>query len=427
MSRQIILSIPITFLVAALWLRLLQRLIPYRKDKTLPAGVGTFFLFGLLSLPLFPVLSFLYPDLWIRPTSLIAHAWNHVIMVGILEELTKWLIFALVMHVKKPLRSPEDGVFFGAATALAFATIENVLYADYYGLRVLWVRSILTTAGHMSYGALWGFVWAGVTWEGAGEINREKFPWAIAAIIPVGILHGFYNTSLVFGLGAGILVDAVTLILVVAAYRYLLTHSPYRKYPYRESARAVEELSHVLRLNPGSRILRRRRGMHYLRLQEYGKAEEDFRASARTSAAAGRALDLLALVALYAQDRSLVDAAEIEGLFASLSPGQRQALRRELPPALRSNRPLEREIIKIIAGKRERPEAYRSRTVRRVSLFDRRRAVRNLQLMERTEQERRDAEEVTYRRRILSEEERRRLTAAMSRSAAGQSRGTQRS
>lgn len=416
MAAEIVLSIPITFVVAALWLRILQRFIPYRKDKTLPAGVGTFFLFGLLTIPLFFVLSIVYPDLRVAPTSLIAYAWNHVIMVGILEELAKWLIFALVMHVKKPLRSPEDGVFFGAATALAFATVENVFYAGYYGLNVLWVRSILTTAGHMSYGALWGFVWAGVTSEGAGEINREKFPWAIAAIIPVGIIHGFYNTSLVFGLGAGILVKAVTLILVIAAYRYLLTHSPYRKFPYRESALAVEELSRALRFNPGSRILRRRRGMYYMRLQEYAKAEEDFRAFRSGTGPGSRALELLALLSLYARDRSLVDPKTIDEVYRSLTPGQQRALIRDLPQALRSNRPLEREVMRIFAGKRERPEAHRSRSLRRVNLFDQRRARRNLVRMDEAERARREAEEREYRRGALSESERRRLVESMARS-----------
>lgn len=153
--------------------------------------------------------------------------------------------------------------------------------------------------------------------------------------------------------------------------------------------------------------------MHYLRLQDYPRAEEDFELVRRQSGSGAAAATFLRDVAAYAGDRTRVGPEALLQGFQALPEGPRRAVFRSLPQALRSNRELEREILAIIAGARERPEAYRSRREKSVTYGARRRARRNLAAMGEAERMRRLIREEEYRRDSLSREDRERLLAAL--------------
>jgi RsiW-degrading membrane proteinase PrsW (M82 family) len=266
-------AIPITALTAMVWLLVLRRFIPFYHDKNLTSALRTFFSAGFVSVPIILVFNVtIAPIGYARTFSAVTELWNMVVIVGILEEFSKWIVFAVLMQRLRPLRSPEDGILLAAAVGLAFASVENVLYASTYGLRILWFRSVFNTVGHMTYAALWGFVWSAVTWESGGRISHREVPVAGAAVIAVAILHGLYNSSLYLGVAIGLGVKFIILLLSIAAYQHLVDHSPYRTYPRRSARRAIVELRTALRHNPRSVILRRRLGMHQLRLRDYAAA-----------------------------------------------------------------------------------------------------------------------------------------------------------
>ncbi len=348
-----LLIVAVTIATAIAWLQVLKRTIPYYKDKNLPAGVGTFFLFGLLSIPVLFVIYLLLPAGWLGYHGIFRVNWGYTMLHAFLEEVAKWLIFAVVVHRKKPIRSPEDGVLFAAATALAFAILENVAYAGLYGLTVLLIRSVLTTVGHMSNAAIWGFAWSSLTWQDGGAGNRHTLPLAATALLPAGILHGLYNASLYLGIAAGMVVNVLIVTIAFITYRVLLQHSPYRNYSYRDAPEAVLDLTRALEQNPESIVLRRRRGLYYLRQGRYDNAEADFRHARDRSGQKSGALLFLTAIAVYAQDRDRVRPDQIRAIFFKLPEKSRRALRRQLPQVLRTNRALEQEITTLLAQSHE--------------------------------------------------------------------------
>lgn len=327
-------AIPITLAVAALWLLALQRIVPFYRDKRLPHHLASFFGAGFLSIPLVFAFSATIAPMGTTIPTAIGSVWNMIVVVGIVEELSKWLIFAVLMQYLRPLRSPEDGIIFAAAVGLAFATVENVVYAGRYGTSILWFRSFSGTIGHMTYGALWGFVWSSVTWDTGGAISRQQLPLAASAITAVAVLHGLYNASLYLGIVVGIGIKFIILLLSIHAYQYLIAHSPYRHYPFRRARRAVPALRTALRHNPRSIILRRRLGMHYLRLRDYAAAEQQFRRALLQQGGRSGVLTFLIELAVYAQNRTEEGTRRLRMMYAAMPAGIRRALRRHLPDAL---------------------------------------------------------------------------------------------
>jgi len=121
-------AIPITALTAVVWLVVLRRFIPFYRDKNLTSALRTFFFAGFLSIPIIVVFSVtIAPIGYARTFSAVTELWNMIVIVGILEEFSKWVVFAVVMQRLRPLRSPEDGILLAAAVGLAFASVENVL------------------------------------------------------------------------------------------------------------------------------------------------------------------------------------------------------------------------------------------------------------------------------------------------------------
>ncbi|MCH7321215.1 glutamic-type intramembrane protease PrsW [Solibacillus sp. MA9] len=116
----------------------------------------------------------------------------NVIFTSILEELVKWLvIFAVILrHVE--FDDPYDGILFGAAVSLGFATVENVIYLLSFGLDQAFMRAMLPVSSHALFGVVMGYYY------GKGKFSsdeiQKKFIF-LALFAPLG-LHIMYNSIL---------------------------------------------------------------------------------------------------------------------------------------------------------------------------------------------------------------------------------------
>ncbi|WP_274309693.1 glutamic-type intramembrane protease PrsW [Solibacillus daqui] len=116
----------------------------------------------------------------------------NVIFTSILEELVKWLIiFAVILrHVE--FDDPYDGILFGAAVSLGFATVENVIFLLSFGVDQAFMRAMLPVSSHALFGVVMGYYY------GKGKFSsdeiQKKFIF-LALFAPVG-LHIMYNSIL---------------------------------------------------------------------------------------------------------------------------------------------------------------------------------------------------------------------------------------
>lgn len=111
---------------------------------------------------------------------------------ALLEEFFKWfiLMFAIYKHIA--FDEPYDGIVYGAAVSLGFATMENTLYLIANGVEHALTRAILPVSSHALFGVIMGF------YIGKAKFSTGKRKWfiVVALVVPI-LLHGMYDFILI--------------------------------------------------------------------------------------------------------------------------------------------------------------------------------------------------------------------------------------
>lgn len=113
------------------------------------------------------------------------------LQAAIPEELFKFVVLWWVARRRRAFDEPMDGVVYGVAASLGFATLENVLYVSNGGLAVAVTRALTAVPCHAFLGAIMGY-FVGVA---AFDPSRRKLGGALALLVPI-TLHGIYDAPL---------------------------------------------------------------------------------------------------------------------------------------------------------------------------------------------------------------------------------------
>jgi len=140
----------VLFAVAA-WMFFLLRLDENRKYKKLLKEIIIFFLFGMLSVIPADILEGLI-DNFARAivSSELSYYSINDFFTGFIEEASKLSVFYIVFIVRKPVREPKDIMILSASVALAFASVENIVYGMNYSRDLIKFRSLVTVLGHIT-------------------------------------------------------------------------------------------------------------------------------------------------------------------------------------------------------------------------------------------------------------------------------------
>jgi RsiW-degrading membrane proteinase PrsW (M82 family) len=119
--------------------------------------------------------------------------WKAFVVSGMLEEFFKWfvLIFTIYQHVE--FNEPYDGIVYGVAASLGFATVENILYLATHGVTLAFGRALLPVSSHALFGVIMGY-YLGKAKFSTRELSL-KWIW-LSLLIPV-FLHGVYDYILI--------------------------------------------------------------------------------------------------------------------------------------------------------------------------------------------------------------------------------------
>jgi RsiW-degrading membrane proteinase PrsW (M82 family) len=178
-------------LISVMWLSYIRYLRVFRPRKDLVLLL-CLFCGGMITTPL--VLSFGdFRELY-YPWEMDHTVWNDlgytIFMIGVPEELVKFLPFLLVMMLSPRIKEPIDFVVYASASALGFAFVENVLYFQNLSSGIIHGRAYLSVIGHMIAASIvvYGFV-----------VSRFQFKHISAWIsVPISFMlgatvHGLYD------------------------------------------------------------------------------------------------------------------------------------------------------------------------------------------------------------------------------------------
>lgn len=167
-----------------------------RKDVYRPAPkrliVLTFFLGCLSTIPAGIIEFFALSDFDRQEiSSLSSVAMSMLLVVGPVEELSKFGAVRLFAYRSLYFEEPIDGLVYGAAASLGFASLENLLYVYSYGPSVMIVRAPVSTLAHLIFGSAWGYA-LGLHMQS----GRTRSKMIVLGIGAAAVLHGMFNLML---------------------------------------------------------------------------------------------------------------------------------------------------------------------------------------------------------------------------------------
>lgn len=107
------------------------------------------------------------------------------------EEFFKYLVLVFYCSRHREFNEPMDGIVYGVAASLGFATLENVMYVSGGGLGLAVLRGFTAVPGHAFTGAIMGY------YVGQARFAAEgRGGWMTRAYFIPMILHGLYDLPL---------------------------------------------------------------------------------------------------------------------------------------------------------------------------------------------------------------------------------------
>ena len=174
------------------------------------------------------------PRDWLLTGGEPAKLFDAFILSGFVEEVAKWVVLVAAVYHWDEFDEPLDGVVYGVAVALGFATLENVLFVARLGLRVAWMRALFAVPAHALFGATMGYYAGRAKFDRGGKLWRDR---ALCLFAPT-VFHGSYDYALHRGMGAHIWV--VISLLSVGLWTFVLrrVHRAQRASPFRPGPEA---------------------------------------------------------------------------------------------------------------------------------------------------------------------------------------------
>lgn len=139
------------------------------------------------------------------------------LVIGLVEELSKWIFLYLFSYHNKEFDQLYDMVVYSVFVALGFAFIENILYVYSGGIVVAIIRGFSSIPCHVSMGVFMGYYLSGAKLFDINNKKRLKIKYIILSILIPSILHGIYDYCL--SSSNFILLFVVLLFIIILFYQ----------------------------------------------------------------------------------------------------------------------------------------------------------------------------------------------------------------
>lgn len=134
------------------------------------------------------------------------------------EETAKLVILLLFVWRSRHFTEPNDGIVYAGTASIGFALSENLFYVFQHGAAVGIARAVTSIPGHTFTGVIMGWYLGKARFGKPGEkrmldlIKAFLYPW---------FLHGLYDTFVLSGTAAALLVVPLVILNFVVGTRLL--------------------------------------------------------------------------------------------------------------------------------------------------------------------------------------------------------------
>lgn len=154
-------------------------------------------------------------------------AYISFVVAGVTEELGKYLVVKRTVYGSPYFDEPIDGLVYSSASALGFASIENVGYLLTYGWEIILLRGPISTLAHVLFSAMWGYP---LGLNKVKQTGRRTRVWT--GLVCAMATHGLFNFLLFTESGYSLL--AIPLFLGACAIFVLMLKRAPRLSPFKD-------------------------------------------------------------------------------------------------------------------------------------------------------------------------------------------------
>lgn len=130
------------------------------------------------------------------------------IVVGLVEEFSKFVIVKFYAQKSKEFNEPFDGIVYAVFVSMGFAALENILYVFQYGFETGITRAFTAVPAHATFGVLMGY------FMGKAKFTNHKLKYNLFGLIAATIFHGAYDFFLFINFIPGTIIGAILSLII---------------------------------------------------------------------------------------------------------------------------------------------------------------------------------------------------------------------
>lgn len=112
------------------------------------------------------------------------------VIVGGSEEISKFFMLRTYAYRKKDFNEPFDGITYSVMVAMGFATLENIIYVNHYGMGNALLRMFTAVPAHATFGVIMGY------YVGLAKFRNHSILLQCQGLLLALLLHGAYDFCL---------------------------------------------------------------------------------------------------------------------------------------------------------------------------------------------------------------------------------------
>jgi protease PrsW len=110
-----------------------------------------------------------------------------LLFVGLIEEFFKFICLS-IPYFRKEFNEPLDGIVYAVLIAMGFATSENIMYADRFGLPTVALRAFTAVPAHGTFAIVMGY-YVGLS----KQDKKQRYTLILFGLGLSAFLHGVYD------------------------------------------------------------------------------------------------------------------------------------------------------------------------------------------------------------------------------------------
>jgi len=151
------------------------------------------------------------------------------LIIGLSEESVKFLATFLYPFQKTFFNEPFDGIIYAVTIAMGFATLENILYAQRFGIETVILRAFTAVPAHAAFGVIMGYYFGKAKFH-----PRRRGRFLLAGLLLPVLLHGTYNLFILQKSYDGLVVLAVLTLAITIHFALRLIRIQQERSPFKD-------------------------------------------------------------------------------------------------------------------------------------------------------------------------------------------------